>query len=613
MEFPTPSASETRLTRFTPRTETLIDSPSVFGRYTLALVLTALLVSAISGGLLAAPPPQPAAPPGDPAAALQTLLAQLDSAKFAARERAHARLCQLLEDDAQRPALAAALHQAWLSDQTSVDLRAQLRGLFEQYPQLAPPAPPGNTTVDELTVGIGQLDADSEQVREAALARLRWHLGDAYVATRALAPLKAALASADVSAGTRDVIKTLLSSARSRWLPDAKLDVQLPAVTEADMRGWIACVAAATPESAPDRARQEAARQELLDLLARDAYSVQAAALIAKAREAATDAEGAVRLQELFDWTRPAMAAECWDGGHHKTLQHLLVGVPQVPEGSLRATHFDRIDDHSAHCVSGNSLRPGDYPVGVAIPHPEGTEVVFHLVNLPTPRRRMVFELEVARPEQERFVELSRRTVSAIVAEKRHLGELDVNMLTQLDPETVSAFADKYFEAVPDQPLAKAPEADGPDQGADRPSAHDAVCAVLAKIGTHTAQAALEREAARRPVAADAMPVAWLALLAIAQRDPWPEVDAWLAELVAKEQAFATNTGRRADLGATAAGLLLGRHGVPGEWFELESLDHPGLDALGVTPYRFKQPEKRAEVLRWWRDRRTNRQTAHAR
>ena len=46
----------------------------------------------------------------------------------------------------------------------------------------------------------------------------------------------------------------------------------------------------------------------------------------------------------------------------------------------------DRIDDETAHCVSGVNLSEGDYPVGGAFPHPKERSSFFCLVNLPTPR-----------------------------------------------------------------------------------------------------------------------------------------------------------------------------------------------------------------------------------
>ncbi len=76
-------------------------------------------------------------------------------------------------------------------------------------------------------------------------------------------------------------------------------------------------------------------------------------------------------LQELVDFARPCLAAEVWSNHAHMTVQYLIVDLPQYNEMTGLSTHFDRIDDLTAHCVSGNSLTEGNYPVRIAIPHPE--------------------------------------------------------------------------------------------------------------------------------------------------------------------------------------------------------------------------------------------------
>src|SRR5262249_10579265 len=152
-----------------------------------------------------------------------------------------------------------------------------------------------------------------------------------------------------------------------------------------------------------------------------------------KAIEETNDPAAEQRLKSLYEWTRPAMVAEIWSGHHNVTIQYLLIDVPQFPEGGVRATHFDHIDDRTAHCVSGNSLTPGDYPVGVAIPHPEGRDVIFHLLNLPTPRRRLAYTYRAKRDEGTRLKELSQRTVDQVLADKRILSEQEITILMQLD------------------------------------------------------------------------------------------------------------------------------------------------------------------------------------
>ena len=49
------------------------------------------------------------------------------------------------------------------------------------------------------------------------------------------------------------------------------------------------------------------------------------------------------------------MVAEYWQGGRHLNIQRLLVGVPSVSEGGT--SHFDRIDDDTAHCAAGVNLK----------------------------------------------------------------------------------------------------------------------------------------------------------------------------------------------------------------------------------------------------------------
>ena len=86
------------------------------------------------------------------------------------------------------------------------------------------------------------------------------------------------------------------------------------------------------------------------------------------------------------------MAAEVWKDRENIFVQYLIIGEPQFNEGTMNPTHFDRIDENVAHCVTGNSLSEGDYPVRIAIGYPDmpGKERMFYLTNLPTARRRLL-------------------------------------------------------------------------------------------------------------------------------------------------------------------------------------------------------------------------------
>jgi hypothetical protein len=278
----------------------------------------------------------------------------------------------------------------------------------------------------------------------------------------------------------------------------------------------------------------------------------------------------------------------------------LLVGVPQVAEGANRATHFDRIDDHTAHCASGNSLTPGDYPVGVAIPHPNAThQVMYYLVNLPTPRRRLAYAYHLKRDEAARLQEISRRSLDHFLANRQALDELHVMMLQQLDPREVSRFAGPYFELVPDRKL--------PTTGADpagQLTMHTMICSVLCTVGTHEAVPALEKLARAghfgKPSFENPFDIAWIAALACASRDPWPKIDDWLAGLVGETHPVVTNSEPVAELGASAAGLLLERHDVSPSLFDLEPCGETGIERSRFAGYHFRSEEGRQRVVKWW-------------
>ena len=138
-------------------------------------------------------------------------------------------------------------------------------------------------------------------------------------------------------------------------------------------------MAAAPPGNAAAAQRSETAERELLDLLARDPYVPRVTAALRARLKRDPGAQAAARLQSLLDWTKPAIVAEIWQRPSPEIQQdrgcalrqNFLVGVSTLWPGAARPVLFDRVDDHVAHCVSGNSLSPGDYPVGEAFPPPK--------------------------------------------------------------------------------------------------------------------------------------------------------------------------------------------------------------------------------------------------
>ena len=158
--------------------------------------------------------------------------------------------------------------------------------------------------------------------------------------------------------------------------------------------------------------------------------------------------------------------------------------------------------------------------------------------------------------------ELSERTTAYFLDRKQCLAEREIALLRQLDPTVVSRFVGPYLLAVDDQPKAEPEDF----QFGGRTSRHVLLCAVLAEIGTHEALPGLV-EAGRRgrlPPPSDDLKynVGWLAAMAIADRDPWPGLDDWLASLIEMTQPLGTSPDAAPDVGGTAAAMLLERHGA---------------------------------------------------
>ena len=191
-----------------------------------------------------------------------------------------------------------------------------------------------------------------------------------------------------------------------------------------------------------------------MDALAQDAEVPRVKAALEARLNAKPDASTAAALHELLELTRPAIVAEVWCGRKLQDgEQRMIIGQPRVFREGANPSCFDRADDQSAHCASGNSLVPGNYPVGIAFPAPNWKgqgEGFFYLVNLPTPRRQIAYNFYNKTDTAARLAKLSRRTLDHYLAEKRKLSDPELGMLSQLDAREVSRFAARYFFLVND-------------------------------------------------------------------------------------------------------------------------------------------------------------------
>ena len=536
-----------------------------------------------------------------------TLLDNLDSSHYETRQLAARRLERLIAKPELHGLLATEFQQHLLQPDVSFEVRWRVVRWRSRLPE-ATVAPPQTASPKELDRLVGQLDDDRYGVRLGAADRLQWVSRNPNLLGPIITRLKDRLADPALSSDAYQRLESVRQGIWADWLMSDRTDWNLPAVSADQLDGWLDDLVKPSSKSAATngRLRQQVARQELTDLLAQDKETARVVAALKSRLAGSINAEGASQIRSLLELTQPAMAAEFWQDHKQLGVQHLFVNVPSQPPGAMRASHFDRIDDRVAHCVSGNSLSPGNYPVGVAFPHPIRRGVVMDLVNLPTPRRRIAYTYYLKTSAAQRLAALSRRTVDRFLAEKHVLNELEIDSLEQLDRKEVSRFAGRYFLLVDDGRLDDDSESIliGRPRSCGYPSRNGAICAQLAVNGTRDAipglLEAIEQKRLLPPTSLAPYQLAWLAALTIAQRDPWPNVDSWLAASVGNGEPLVMGQPDGPTIGATAARLLLKRHHEPPEAFGLTTAPESFVTSHGLEGCRFKSPDDGKQVQAWW-------------
>ena len=578
------------------------------------MTTAALLVAVICGGAFAqiAPATQ---------AEIERLLHTLTSDDFSAREAASRSLLRIAATPDGAHLLKSAIdkHSPELADDLEArELLADLRQALPPGDQEAPAAAVlGSSQIDAL---LRDLDAAEFARRDAAQMHLIAAATDPRNLNILVERTKSRLAKSGGSLDARRRIESVWQVVWSAWLnhelkPDALSEVTDTAI-ESSLNQLVRV--AGNAEEAPDVARGHAtAERELLYFLARDDVLPRVrTALERRLRDAEASPlprDAADRLQAIYDWSRPAMVAEFWEGGEHKAIQHLILGVPNQPANAPKPSLFDRCDDRTAHCVSGNSLSPGDWPVGVFFPHPSSLQdgAQFHLKNLPTPRRRLAYQYEVptelSRERQQaldavRRKAITRNTCRRWLEEKHRLANRELDMLAVLDPEEVSLFAADYLATIPDERIPH----DSPTPFGNG-SSHGLFCYQLSRIGTATAGVALQKAIDRKlvllPVEETPYRMDWVALLVVAERYSWPGRDAWLAEHIPSTDAINIREPEAADVGASVAAVLVRSAGGSESEFSLKRHEFPELIDLENPGFGFTRPEGRAAVEKWWHER----------
>lgn len=544
------------------------------------------------------------------------LIQDLDSEEYAVRQAAVGKLNRLVTQTNYGDLLAAVFDRVLVTGNTSFEVRRHLETLRRELPK-RPLASVDTVPAEEIVQLITQLEAADYGARLSAGKRLEWLLGNPKLVGPVFDGLRQRLDRESLAADATQWLQPLYVRAHEARLLDPSFSCTLPVVPEEKIAGWIDELARSADSERT--ASQERAARALGDVLVRETYVPKIRQLLqARLARGELPPEATLRLQELLDLTVPRMTAEFWTARRLEGVQRLVVNVPQWGAGAQRPSHFSRIDDKLAHCESGQNLATGDYPVGVAFPHPKEPNFIIQLVNLTSPRQKILYAYLERGPQKRRFIELSRRTVDAFLARKQPLAITDLRVLWQLDPAEMSRFAGRFF-AVGESFTSK----ENSEESISSPLRVDdlslnyefvrltggaadpeiLLCAFLAAGGTREAIPGLLGALGRgriTPRSNAPCQLPWIAALAIAGRDPWPGVDAWLAQQLSRTEPLVRREEQGPELAATAAGLLLVRQKLSVDNFGLVMADHPILRSAGLCGYRFTSPESREKVLRWW-------------
>jgi len=544
-------------------------------------------------------------------AEIQHRIQELDSTCYETRCLAAAQVERWLGMPEMTAMLAEQFQQLFVLPELPFEVRWRIATWLRRLP-MATSEPPQSLPDEELERLVRQLDDNSYSVRAGASERLKWLAASERVARPLILIVKRHLADQSLSEDTYRNLEAIRNIAWGIWVSNEGSDWNLPPVSQGQLDDWLHELEQPLPNRDMHAAtRRRIARQELMDVLSQDHEVPRVKAAIASHLRGKVDRQAATLLQELLDLTLPALVAECWTGGKQRPEQHLVVGRPMISPGAAHPSHFDRADDRVAHCVSGNALTPGDYPVGVAFSAPNwrsNEQGFFHLVNLPTPRRQIAYSYYVKTDQAIRLAKISRRTLDRFLSEKRLLNDSELGILGQLDAHEVSRFASGYFLLMEDGSVEEdftQESSTSRSRLGSQSSRFGAICAQLAVNGTRESAPGL-LEAIRQKKFMSPTPLGpyrlqWLAALSIAYRDPWPDVDAWLAENTENLETLIIDHAEAPEIGATAAGLLLARHEQHPQAYGLRPTAEIQPVDLRLPGFRYGSPDDVQRVRQWWK------------
>ncbi len=596
----------------------------------------ALAAIAVGGSKARADPPARADQRTDLTARIQEKIADLDNPFYSVR--CHA--AEQMELWLRRTDVASILSEQFEQLRVRPDLPLEIRwriSLWRKRLSASRSEPPQSVAADELQRLVRQLDDDSYALRVGASERLQWMAGSKRLAGPIMLHLRRRLADPWISEDCYRRVDSVWNVAWGAWLASDAPELNAESPSDGQIQNWLdELTRAPTERNQNAELRCRLARRQLLDALMQDRDVPRLKA--AMQARASADKNAAARLGEFIDMTRPAMVAESWSRGEQIFEQHLVPETPAQAPDDEHPLSFGTVNDETAHCESGAALPPGDYPVGIAFVPPNYDAqhpAIFYLTYLPTPRRQIVYSYFVKADSAARLARLSRRTLDRYTSQKRQLDRDHLAALDQLDAREVSRFASRFFATMTDGPVAFDLDQEfafvhgrSTGQFGSRNSCFGAICAHLLTRGTREAApgliAALRQQSFRQPTPAEPYRLPWLAAFAIARRDPWPDVDAWLAANLDKLQTIALDhdqQGRRlrrvpetpgtrgpasgyseetATIGAMAAALLARRHACRPAALGLLRTSDKQMEAFNLYGYRYGKPEDIERVRRWW-------------
>jgi len=559
------------------------------------------------------------------------LISDLEADDFLLRTEAREKLAALLKGP-DREQLTLLMRDRLEDRELAWEARSTLAALLRDTGQQLPAAKQAEVcSPAEVERLVLDLQGDRYASRDGAARQLVTSLERAENVALIFAALHKRMVDPAATSAALVQLEPIWKVARGRWLAADAATRAFPAANDEQLGRWIELVAG---DITPANARKVAIAQLELELrLCDDVQVAHIAELLAAALGVPPNAgpmaaddpllgppavAGPVAalsrqsLQDLYDLTRPTVAAEIWRMGENVTIQYLVVGKPQWPQTQFARTYtlFDKADEQKAHLANGNSLTPGDYPIGRVFPFQAPPYVmIFRLAYLPTPRERLLHEALAQRPSSQRWSEYCNATFDRFLAEGHELTDLELQSLEEFDAGAMSRFAGPYLDRVPDRPL----DQDGRLQAAFAASRHSLLCLHLAQRGSPIALPGLLKAIKDGRISAgnaqSPLSLAGIAALAIAGRAPEsPEALAAWPQLLENHELLDVNAPKGAEVGATAAALLAIRAGESPAAFDLAPCEGGQLTAIGCPqPYRYVSSEGPGKVRTWWENRQTPR------